>query len=295
MFLARMVFFRLHESPRYLVHAGRAQEALESLQLISRFNGEELPLDLDDVDDRPPTCDGEGAPFLSESPVEEWRQSNGDSTRAGNEVVFDADCGPHHDDMMRQSSTEFLRSEPNGIKDYHSTKGSPESLEGNLPETHGVEVQSTPDGKLNVRPANTTPDVSEFNDNVTPTPSSTEVTCVRPPQPRLSGARGGRRGSIASRRSSFYVTKRAMGRVLPRWIRRPLWAWLDRVAMVLSPEWMKTTLLMWTTWWAMSLGVFLIAHCYCYAHVWVHSSSIYNVQCLLTQTARKQLELSRSN
>ena len=292
MFLARMVFFRLHESPRYLVHAGRAQEALESLQLISRFNGEELPLDLDDVDDRPPTCDGEGAPFLSESPVEEWRQSNGDSTRAGNEVVFDADCGPHHDDMMRQSSTEFLRSEPNGIKDYHSTKGSPESLEGNLPETHGVEVQSTPDGGLNVRPANIIPDVSEFNDNVTSTPSSTVVTRVRLPQPRLSGARG---GSIASRRSSFYETKRAMGRVLPRWIRRPLWAWLDRVAMVLSPEWMKTTLLMWTTWWAMSLGVFLIAHCYCYAHVWVHSSSIYNVQCLLTQTARKQLELSRSH
>src|SRR6266849_3603006 len=58
MFLGRIVFFRLHESPRYLVHAGRKQDALESLQMISRFNGSELALDLDDVDDHirvPPT------------------------------------------------------------------------------------------------------------------------------------------------------------------------------------------------------------------------------------------------
>src|SRR5262245_42466976 len=52
MFIARIVFFRLHESPRYLVHAGRPQEALESLQLISRFNGSEIDLDLEDVDDQ---------------------------------------------------------------------------------------------------------------------------------------------------------------------------------------------------------------------------------------------------
>src|SRR5580692_2933271 len=52
MFLGRMVFFRLHESPRYLVHAGRPQDALESLQMISKFNGSELELDLEDVEDR---------------------------------------------------------------------------------------------------------------------------------------------------------------------------------------------------------------------------------------------------
>ncbi|KAI0754860.1 MFS general substrate transporter [Daedaleopsis nitida] len=51
MFIARMVFFRLHESPRYLVHAGRPQEAIESLQLISKFNGSELSLDLEDIED----------------------------------------------------------------------------------------------------------------------------------------------------------------------------------------------------------------------------------------------------
>ena len=58
MFTARIVFFRLHESPRYLVHAGRPHEAIESLQMISKFNGSELSLDLEDVyDHRQPTQD----------------------------------------------------------------------------------------------------------------------------------------------------------------------------------------------------------------------------------------------
>ncbi|KAJ6597770.1 major facilitator superfamily domain-containing protein [Mycena vulgaris] len=54
MFLARIVFFRLHKSPRFLVHAGRPEEALETLQLIARFNGAPSlagELELADVDD----------------------------------------------------------------------------------------------------------------------------------------------------------------------------------------------------------------------------------------------------
>lgn len=55
MFLARIVFFRLHESPRYLVHAGRPQEAVKSLQMISKFNGSDLEIELDDVADHHPS------------------------------------------------------------------------------------------------------------------------------------------------------------------------------------------------------------------------------------------------
>jgi hypothetical protein len=74
MFLARILFFRLHESPRYLVHAGRHREALESLQLISRFNGSDITIDLEDVDDRrppsprpPSTGSDEREPFFPSS------------------------------------------------------------------------------------------------------------------------------------------------------------------------------------------------------------------------------------
>ncbi|PWZ02822.1 MFS general substrate transporter [Testicularia cyperi] len=50
--LARVVFFRLLESPKYLVHAGRPQEARDILQKIQRFNGgETIRLRIADVVD----------------------------------------------------------------------------------------------------------------------------------------------------------------------------------------------------------------------------------------------------
>lgn len=51
MFVARMVFFQLHESPRYLVRTGRHEEAVAALQKISKFNGTELTLNVEDVMD----------------------------------------------------------------------------------------------------------------------------------------------------------------------------------------------------------------------------------------------------
>ncbi|KAF8527425.1 MFS general substrate transporter [Hysterangium stoloniferum] len=52
MFIARVVFFRLQESPRYLVHTGRPQDAVLSLRKISRFNGGSFSIDISDVEDR---------------------------------------------------------------------------------------------------------------------------------------------------------------------------------------------------------------------------------------------------
>ena len=51
MFIARIVFFKLHESPRYLVHAGRHEEAAEALQMISKYNGSERQFAVEDVED----------------------------------------------------------------------------------------------------------------------------------------------------------------------------------------------------------------------------------------------------
>lgn len=51
MFLCRIIFFKLHESPRYLVHAGRKEEAAVALTEIAKFNGQDLEFELDDVDD----------------------------------------------------------------------------------------------------------------------------------------------------------------------------------------------------------------------------------------------------
>lgn len=51
----RLVFFRLLESPRYLVSSGRAEEARVALQRIAAFNGAPLPVSLSDVQDQEET------------------------------------------------------------------------------------------------------------------------------------------------------------------------------------------------------------------------------------------------
>ena len=54
-----------------MVHAGRKQDALESLRMISRFNDSELALDLDDVEDhiRVPRSHLSDSAFLTENSI----------------------------------------------------------------------------------------------------------------------------------------------------------------------------------------------------------------------------------
>ncbi|GAA5955345.1 hypothetical protein JCM21900_005777 [Sporobolomyces salmonicolor] len=51
MFLSRVLFFRLHESAKFLVSANRPSAAVSSLRRISRFNGNDAHWELDDVVD----------------------------------------------------------------------------------------------------------------------------------------------------------------------------------------------------------------------------------------------------
>jgi MFS family permease len=57
--VARLVFFTLFESPKYLVSAGKHEEAREVLQRIAAFNGEPKRVHLSDVSDRQ-TAEGSG-------------------------------------------------------------------------------------------------------------------------------------------------------------------------------------------------------------------------------------------
>jgi hypothetical protein len=65
-------------------------------------------------------------------------------------------------------------------------------------------------------------------------------------------------GHSLSRQSSV-VSEKHIGIMnsLPRWMRRPLTAWLERVAMVLTPQWWRTTLLVCAAWFGIALGMFL--------------------------------------
>jgi len=223
MFLARIVFFRLHESPRYLVHAGRPQEAIESLQLISRFNGSDLSLELDDVRDHHNRPDVE-APIEARSALP--RDSPVERPRASSTTILNAsgsENDPHHAPLITQ---------------YSSTDASPNAL-----DSHFFSIPAREHPPAILPPANK--EVKPTSPRLpSPSPASTRSPRTRPRHTRQSS-----HISICSRRTSSHGCY-----LLPRKFRRPLWAWSDRVAMVLSPEWLRTTVLVWGTWFFMSLG-----------------------------------------
>jgi len=212
MFLARMVFFRLHESPRYLVHAGRPQDAVKSLQLISRFNGSDISLELEDVRDHHHNADF--SKFDARSGVNS-------TTAFAPSVILD---GPTS--FTGDLSTESAQASQSAPITHYASTGETPNLDS---RGYSTPEQDVPSGS--------------------PTePMLKDVATLRN---NLRSVRQ-RRESSASRRSSIYEQK--ICRALPRWLRRPLWAWWDRVMMVLAPEWLRTTVLVWLTWCAMSLG-----------------------------------------
>ncbi|KAF6754913.1 MFS general substrate transporter [Ephemerocybe angulata] len=243
MFIARILFFRLHESPRFLVHAGRPADALKSLELISQFNGSALDLELEDVRDH--HLPSEIQPKL-DSPSDSGRP------RATSRTIFDAGMIEGAEPGSRGSldTTKALRGPL--MTAYNST--------GETPVLDPVAATALAEAKANSPPLkqdSPAADEDPASDYPPARASSIEPVVTPPPTYRtrsstVGSMRRNRRDSAMSRRSSVYERKLCWS--LPRWLRRPLWAWLDRVMMVLSPEWVRTTLLVWFVWCAMSLA-----------------------------------------
>ena len=215
-----MVFFRLHESPRYLVHAGRAQEALESLQMISRFNGSNLAFVLDDMSDNHlPPRNTAGEPFPSNSPVDERQNLIREAPHLGNETNFDVSApnAPDEFSVATHGTADFSENEHGGAKNYHSTGESPNSLD-NQGHTFATLVMENPQTGPNARPTvytGATPNVAGFKDvppETTPL-SPYPPAAVRPrPRPRLgNGVRHGLRSSGTPKRGTMYEVKRNVG------------------------------------------------------------------------------------
>jgi hypothetical protein len=251
MFLARIVFFRLHESPRYLVHAGRPQEAIESLQMISRFNGSDLSLELEDVEDHhKPAIESPVQDNSISAPISLSRAGmpKAERPRLTSTTIF------HSGQLDGETSPPPTATNGNGrpafVPQYQSTQASPPQLdthsfitpsEESPPATTPFDNKDTSGGKADSPTHSRSPSSS----------SPTYTRTPRPPRPSLS-LRHSRR---QSRRISSVYERKVCGS-LPRWLRKPMWAWWDRVMMVLTPEWIRTTVLMWSTWFTMSLGSF---------------------------------------
>lgn len=255
MFLARIVFFRLHESPRYLVHAGRQQEALESLQLIARFNGDDLDLGLEDVQDHAPAAVlGDG---ISASPTRithDAESAFGNPDQDSSALVFDADSADGDvAEVARRSlssarSRDMLRSAPESDSKNYDAMG-----ESNVPlNGHQYDTLPRRGSTYHVDSSRMHDETDEAKeplvaDPVPPSPTEQRTPRLRPGyQERIS--------QRMSTTSSMYEARSKLYWKLPRRVRKPVWAFVDRIAMVLSPEWMRTTLLVWAAWFAMSLA-----------------------------------------
>ncbi|KAL5524378.1 hypothetical protein ACEPAF_9518 [Sanghuangporus sanghuang] len=238
-FLARIVFFRLHESPRYLVHAGRHEEALVNLRKISRYNGSELSLALEDVHDYHTVEDPqseEQAPFIPR---------NAGRTREDVRIVFDANADEERQLELSSEREPLASDNPTSTPKpsspfperthYDSTGSSDVPLDSHSFVTPASEVPPRLD--IEAYPPNNTrsPEVKEEE---SPVSSRNEWPSIR----------------RHSRRSSFYEAKAKVYWALPRRVRKPLWAWLDKLSVVLGPEWRYTTLLVWAMWCSMSLA-----------------------------------------
>lgn len=250
LFVARMVFFRLHESPRYLVHAGRHQEAVDSLHLISKFNGSELSLHLADVQDHVAAVPLSDEPNDIDVDTDDAHaplmgRSSNDEEEGNSAVPPTTWAAAQASKLPQTNSSDVLRDATNvDMKSYSSMAESSTAL--------SAHTFNTPDPDLS-------PDLAALrassgarrSTSSEPKQASRQYPLPEsPPQPQPRPSRRRDRPTT----DSYRETKSWVYWHLPRWFRRPLWAWFDRIGMVLAPEWYRTTVLVWSAWWLMSLG-----------------------------------------
>lgn len=247
MTLFRVIFFRLYESPRFLVAAGRPAEAMENLQLISKFNGEELDLSLRDVRDHFGTLRSRRShSYSATSPVRNRQEEEQPFLpAASSSVIFNADA------ERGDETTKVSGSKP-ASPDYNTT-GETSTIKNNTYpySPHALETSNLPSAGSPINSPSKTRGYghqryASGNSVVEDDEDDERKAIPRSSQPRTSRA-------SASRRSSVSAPYRSMG-WLPRFIRKPLWAYMDRIALVLTPEWIWKTLTVWAMWFSMALA-----------------------------------------
>ncbi|KAM6494435.1 Major facilitator superfamily domain containing protein [Amanita muscaria] len=235
MFLARIVFFRLHESPRYLVHAGRPQDAVKALQMISRFNGSDLSIELCDVVDHhhptPDACD-QSTPSAVVKTTISHRSSSIPIAKGKGELTESSPLGTPPEEETADTSGSVV------VVDYSAMSERVPPLDATYesPKDDEEELEGGEDATLDPRWPPLRREQSGSTYSIT------------------SSRRGAGRVSFVSTFSEPLRKKSRLRAVLPKWLANPLGAWSDRVLMLLTPEWFKTTLLVWMSWTGMSLA-----------------------------------------
>ena len=202
---ARVVFFRLLESPKYLVHAGRPQEAREILQRIHTYNGgATISLRIQDVEDNSHAEVGQGdvesrRHSLQQRPTNDTAGKTGETgdTRFAVDDHDDSDDNDHVEVSGRHedSSRPLLDHHTNGDAQGDSRKSDEDTN-----RTHARIANA------NVRPPSTDPDLPTW---------------------------------LSWLPRSWYPSAADLA---------------SRYGEMFSPEWKRTSLLIWVIWGGMSYG-----------------------------------------
>ncbi|QRW00419.1 major facilitator superfamily transporter [Ceratobasidium sp. AG-Ba] len=242
MFVLRIIFFQLYESPRYLVANGRNAEAVAALQSIEDYNMKyarkptrpRLVISLSDVCDVKPSAMEEEECVLFSAEDEE--AAGGSAHRS--DSISDENKAQTSDTDKEAGRSRALAQQDVNPTDYHSTETTPDGAVG---REWSFDTPATTQGEGNG---------SYFEGKHT---SESQDEGGAPSRSRSrSGSRFSRprRPQMAPRpRSSIYVEQS-----LPPTVGRPLSAWLDRVGMLFTRKWWLTTTLVWLIWWGISLA-----------------------------------------
>ena len=213
---ARVVFFRLLESPKYLVHAGRPQEAREILQKIHRYNGgATIALRIQDVeDDRHSSATG--GPADLESSQHSMHQRPSSSAYSGEHVTSAPRTSNTGNDRTKADSSDHMRSEHAADEDDETdVHGGDASTRPLLDHTAGAGSSSPKSDQ----------DTSILERRPSPIPNDTRTADLP--------------ASLSWLPSSWHPSAADLA---------------SRYTEMFSPEWKRTTLLIWIIWGGMSYG-----------------------------------------
>jgi hypothetical protein len=205
--------------------------------MISKFNGSDLEIELDDVADHYPVPTITTTSALP--PPQSFSDRLADSTvitgpmdirKADERVVFDVDDeagGSGGSSPPSKNSTDRSTIVPS-----YDAVG---EMTSNVLEGHSFKTPLLSNEEVVVKQS--IPDTEEgYKPNLGPSLRR-----------QRSASAGG------NRKSSIYEYEKKCS-ILPKAVKKPLAAWWDRVSMVLQPEWFRTTMLVWAAWFFMSLG-----------------------------------------
>lgn len=274
MFLARIVLFRLQESPKFLTAAHRHDEAVIALQRISHINGQDRIWGLMDVVD---DDSGLGHGQLRAGDEEEGKGRRTGGTKSEEEEGDEMDAfvlggeeedehGEHDPSRHHEQYGNAASSHNPGSFDYNSTaESSSLHLAGANSGTTDSTNESAIDAGSAIRLEPTGLSIGHAQGQRFP-PRGPPPSLLRHPSRtplqsrRLASYRSGSGSGNKARKRGHSSSSISWLDRLPRGVRNSVDEYAERFDELFEPQWRRTTTLIWLIWLLASAGYTVSGH-----------------------------------